>query len=69
MHKHHIVHGNISLDNILLTKNNDVDDIKLKNFQYSCHWNHFLHKDDENKMFMKINELKGNYLWNAPEVL
>ena len=71
IHKNHIVHGNISLDNILLTKSNDFDDIKLKNFLYSCHWKHYLYKEsqDENKITMRINDLKVSYLWNAPEVL
>ena len=60
------MHRNISLDNILLVNPNDIEDIKLKNFLYSSHWTHHLNESNEK---LAVRDVKGSYLFNAPEVL
>ena len=47
---------------------NDYDDMKITNFRYAHHWKHSLVKVAGEER-MKLTNKKGNYLYNAPEVL
>jgi len=36
---------------------------------YSYHWDNYIHEDNQGFKYMKFNQVKGSYLFNAPEVL
>lgn len=61
------MHRDIRMENVMLQSHNDVNDIKLIDFNYSCHWTHYMF--GQQKDVLKINQFKGSYNYSAPEVL